>query len=195
WMHWFGWFGFNAGSALSANETAVRAFLTTNTASASAMLAWLFFDAVRGRRPSALGAAVGAVVGLVAVTPAAGFITVGHSLFIGTLASLVSNLATGWKSRTRLDDTLDVFPCHGVGGMVGMIATGVFADKVGLIYGDPTIFLRHVGALGIVAVFSFGGSYVLYHVTDALIRIRVRPEQEDAGLDLSQHSETVGAAA
>ncbi|MBI5200153.1 MAG: ammonium transporter [Elusimicrobia bacterium] len=194
-MLWFGWFGFNAGSALSANATAVQAFLTTNTASAAAMLSWLFFDAVRGRRPSALGGAVGAVVGLVAVTPAAGYVTVGHSIFIGTIASLVSNLATGWKSRTRLDDTLDVFPCHGVGGMVGMIATGVFADKVGLIYGDPTVFLRHMAALVVVGVFSFGGSYLLYPVPDAVIRIRVRPDQEEAGLDLSQHAETLGATA
>jgi Amt family ammonium transporter len=194
-MLWFGWFGFNAGSALAANETAVRAFLTTNTASAAAMLAWIFFDAVRGRRPSAVGAAVGAVVGLVAVTPAAGYVTVGHSLFIGALASIVCNLAATWKSRVQVDDTLDVFPCHGVGGMVGMLATGLFAEKVGLIYGDPTVFLRHVVAMALVAAYSFGVSYLLYHVSDAMIPIRVRPDQEEAGLDLSQHSETVGVAA
>ncbi len=191
-MLWFGWFGFNAGSALAANETAVLAFITTNTASAAAMLAWIFFDGVRGVRPSALGACVGAVVGLVAVTPAAGFITVGQSVFIGILASLVSNLAVQRKSRSQLDDTLDVFPCHGVGGIVGMLATGVFADKVGLIHGDATVFLRHVAALGVVGVFTFGGSYLLYLATDAVISLRVRPEQEQAGLDLSQHAETLG---
>jgi Amt family ammonium transporter len=191
-MLWFGWFGFNAGSALAANETAVLAFITTNTASAAAMLAWIFFDAVRGVRPSALGACIGAVVGLVAVTPAAGFITVGQSAFIGMLASLVSNVAVQRKAKSRLDDTLDVFPCHGVGGMVGMVATGVFADKVGLIHGDPTIFLRHLAALAGVAVFTFGGSYALYKLTDAAISLRVRPDQEEAGLDLSQHAESLG---
>ncbi|MBI5631338.1 MAG: ammonium transporter [Elusimicrobia bacterium] len=190
-MLWFGWFGFNAGSALAANETAVLAFITTNTASASAMLAWVFFDAVRGRRPSALGAAVGAVVGLVAVTPAAGYVSVGASMAIGILASLVSNLAVYWKSKSTFDDTLDVFPCHGVGGMVGMLCTGIFADKVGLIHGDPTTFLHHLGATVIVGAFSFFGSYVLYKVTDALITLRVRPDQEELGLDISQHAETL----
>ena len=188
-MLWFGWFGFNAGSALAANETAVLAFLTTNTASAAAMLAWVFFDAVRGRRPSALGAAIGAVVGLVAITPAAGYVTVGASIAIGAVASIVSNLAVHWKSKTALDDTLDVFPCHGMGGIVGMIATGVFADKVGLIHGDPTIFLRHMATILIVGVYSFGGSWLIYKLCDAAITLRVRPEQEAAGLDVSQHAE------
>jgi ammonium transporter, Amt family len=192
-MLWFGWFGFNAGSALAANETAVLAFLTTNTASACAMLTWVFFDAVQGRRPSALAASVAAVVGLVAITPAAGYVSVGHSITIGVVSALVSNLAVHWKSRSTLDDTLDVFPCHGVGGMVGMLLTGVFADKVGLIHGDPTTFLHHVGALFLVAIFSFVGSYVLYKVTDEVISLRVRPEQEDAGLDVSQHAETFSA--
>ncbi|MBI5247163.1 MAG: ammonium transporter [Elusimicrobia bacterium] len=189
-MLWFGWFGFNAGSALAANETAVLAFLTTNTASASAMLAWVFFDAVRGRRPSALGAAIGAVVGLVAITPGAGYVTVGASITIGAVASVVSNLAVHWKSKTALDDTLDVFPCHGMGGIVGMIATGVFADKVGLIHGDATIFLRHLAAIGIVGGYSLAGSWLIYKVTNAIITIRVRPEQEEAGLDLAQHAES-----
>jgi Amt family ammonium transporter len=189
-MLWFGWFGFNAGSALAANETAVRAFITTNTASAAAMLGWVFLDAVRGRRPSAMGACVGAVVGLVSVTPAAGFITIGQSVFIGLAGALVSNLLVHRKSRWTLDDTLDVFPCHGVGGIVGMILTGVFAEKVGLIHGDPTIFGRHMAALLIVGVFSFGGSWLLYKLTDAIITLRVRPDQEEQGLDLSQHAET-----
>src|SRR6195256_4863134 len=123
-MLWFGWFGFNAGSALSASGQAAMAFATTNTASASAALAWIFFDRMRGQKPSALGACVGAVVGLVAITPAAGYVSIGESIFIGTCASVVSNLMVHWKNNSStLDDTLDVFPCHGVGGMVGMLMT------------------------------------------------------------------------
>ena len=189
-MLWFGWFGFNAGSALAANDSAVLAFINTNTASAAAMLAWVFIDAVRGRRPSALGASVGAVVGLVAITPAAGYVPVGSAILIGAVASAISNLAVHWKSRSTLDDTLDVFPCHGVGGIVGMIATGIFAEKTGLIHGDTTLFLRHLGATVFVGLFSFCGSYLLYMITDAAITMRVRPEQEELGLDLSQHDES-----
>jgi Amt family ammonium transporter len=191
-MLWFGWFGFNAGSALSASGLATMAFATTNTASAAAALAWIFFDGMRGQKPSALGACVGAVVGLVAITPAAGFVSVGESIFIGTSASVLSNLVVHWKnSASTLDDTLDVFPCHGVGGMVGMLLTGVFAKDVGLTSGHVATFLVHCGALVFVAAFSFGGSYLLYAVTDVIIPLRVTSEQEDAGLDLSQHGEVM----
>lgn len=188
---WFGWFGFNAGSALGANSLAVLAFATTNTASASAALSWIFFDVLRGRKASASGASIGAVVGLVAITPAAGFVSVGASIFIGVVASLISNLAVTWKSKSTLDDTLDVFPCHGLGGIVGMIMTGVFAKDVGLIYGQTTTFFVHIIALIIVSVFTFGGSYLLYKLTDLLISLRVTKEQEEIGLDLSQHDESV----
>ena len=188
---WFGWFCFNAGSALGANSLAVLAFATTNTASASAALAWIFFDVLLGRKPSASGASIGAVVGLVAITPAAGFVSVGASIFIGAIASIVSNLAVTWKSRSTLDDTLDVFPCHGLGGIVGMIMTGIFANEVGLIYGQTQIFFIHIVGLVIVSVFTFGGSFLLYKLTDFLISLRVTKEQEDIGLDLSQHDESV----
>ena len=188
-MLWFGWFGFNAGSALAANETAAMAFATTNTASAAAMITWVFFDAVLGRKPSALGACIGAVVGLVAITPAAGFVSVPHSIFIGFAASLVSNLAVHWKSRSTLDDTLDVFPCHGVGGIVGMVLTGVLAKEVGLFWGPTTTFTRHMLALVIVGAFSFALSLAIYKVTDMIIALRVPEEQEIIGLDLSQHGE------
>src|SRR5262245_59053578 len=186
-MLWFGWFGFNAGSALSANATAAMAFATTHTASASAMLAWILFDVARGRRPSALGACIGAVVGLVAITPAAGFVSIPHSIFIGFAASIVSNMAVHWKSRSTLDDTLDVFPCHGVGGIVGMILTGVLARDVGLFWGQTTTFMYHLLALVIVSAFSFVGALGLFKLTDWLLPIRVTPEQEAVGLDLSQH--------
>ncbi len=197
-MLWFGWFGFNAGSALAANGLAARAFLTTNTASAGAMLAWLFFDCARGRKPSALGACIGAVVGLVAITPAAGFVSVGASLLIGTVASIVSNVAVHLRTKSSVDDTLDVFPCHGVGGIVGMILTAVFADKVGLIYGQTETFIHHIYALGIVTTFVLSGSYVLYRISDITIPVRVSDAEEDMGLDLSQHGESldeIGTAA
>jgi ammonium transporter, Amt family len=190
-MLWFGWFGFNAGSALAASGQAAMAFATTNTASASAALAWIFFDQMRGHKPSALGACVGAVVGLVAVTPAAGYVTVGESIFIGSCAAVISNLMVHWKNASTLDDTLDVFPCHGVGGMVGMLMTGFFAKDVGLTSGHAYTFLVHCGALLFVAAFSFGGSYMLYRVTDLVIPLRVSEDQEEMGLDLSQHGEVM----
>ncbi len=189
-MLWFGWFGFNAGSALAANGTAAMAFATTNTASAAAMLGWMFFDWLRGNKPSALGACIGAVVGLVAITPAAGFVSVRSSICIGLVASVISNLAVHWKTRSTLDDTLDVFPCHGVGGMVGMIFTGIFAKDVGLASGQTRTFLYHLLALVVVTTFAFVGSLILYKITDLIIPLRVTEEQEEMGLDLSQHGET-----
>jgi len=188
-MLWFGWFGFNAGSAVAANGSAVLAFATTNTASASAMLGWMFFDWLRGRKPSALGACIGAVVGLVAITPAAGYVTVRESILIGLVASVASNLAVHLRTGSTLDDTLDVFPCHGVGGMVGMIFTGIFADH-GLAQGETKLFSRHLIALAIVSAFSFLGSLILFKITDLIIPLRVTEGQEAEGLDLSQHGET-----
>jgi Amt family ammonium transporter len=189
-MLWFGWFGFNAGSALKADGTAAMAFATTNTASAAAMLGWISLDWMRGLKPSAMGACIGAVVGLVAITPAAGFVTVRESLVIGLVASVVSNLAVHWKSKSTLDDTLDVFPCHGVGGMVGMVFTGVFAKGVGLTSGQTATFFAHLVALVIVAAYSFFGSWLCFKITDAIIPLRVTEEQEILGLDLSQHGES-----
>lgn len=190
-MLWFGWFGFNAGSAIAANGLAVQAFATTNMASASAMLTWVLFDALVGRRISATGACIGAVVGLVAITPAAGFVSIGQSVFIGFIAAIVSNLAVYYKNRTSLDDTLDVFPCHGVGGITGMILTAVFAKDVGAIYGDFTTLQFHLLALLIVGVFTFSGSWIIYKVVSSITRMRVSKEEELLGLDISQHAETV----
>jgi ammonium transporter, Amt family len=189
-MLWFGWFGFNAGSATAANGTAATAFATTNTASACAMLGWMFFDWIRGRKPSAMGACIGAVVGLVAITPAAGFVTVRDSVVIGLVASVCSNMAVHYKNKSTIDDTLDVFPCHGVGGMVGMICTGIFAKDVGLVYGQTSTFLYHLLALVIVTIFTFGGSLLLYKITALTIPLRVSESQEREGLDFSQHGET-----
>ncbi len=192
-MLWFGWFGFNAGSALAANESAVGAFLTTNAACAAAMLMWLFLDMAAGRKPSALGACIGAVVGLVAITPAAGFVSSGASIAIGVIASVISNYAVNLRTRSNVDDTLDVFPCHGVGGIVGMILTGVFAKDVGLIYGETHTFLVHLGGLAIATVYTFVVSYILFKMVDMLVPLRVTAEQEELGLDISQHGETMSS--
>lgn len=188
-MLWFGWFGFNAGSALSASPLAVLAFGTTNMAAASALITWVMFDALVGRKITAMSACIGAVVGLVAITPAAGFVTIGQSVFIGFAAAIISNLAVYYRQKTSLDDTLDVFPCHGVGGITGMILTAVFAKDVGLVYGQTTIFLYHLLALLVVGVFTFGGSYLIFKLTNAIISLRVSPEEEKLGLDISQHQE------
>lgn len=197
---WFGWFGFNAGSALSAGPLAASAFATTNTASASAGLAWILFDATRGKKPSALGFCIGAVVGLVAITPAAGFVTVPSSLFIGTFAALISNVVVHWKSKTSLEDTLDVFPCHGVGGAVGMVMTGLLASQAvngangtgnGLFFGEFELFKVHMIALVIVVAYSFFGSLLLLKITDLISTLRVSPEEKKVGSDFSQHGEAI----
>jgi Amt family ammonium transporter len=187
---WFGWFGFNAGSAMSAGVLAASAFATTNTASAAAGLAWILFDAVRGKKPSALGFCIGAVVGLVAITPAAGFVTIPSSLFIGTFASLISNVMVHWKTtKTSLEDTLDVFPCHGVGGAVGMVMTGLLAHTSvnganttgnGLFFGETTLFLIHLKALAIVVAYTFIGSMVILKITDLISSLHANPAKKKA---------------
>jgi Amt family ammonium transporter len=189
-MLWFGWFGFNAGSALAANGVAASALVNTNTASAAAMLTWIFYDAAKGKKPSAIGAAIGLVVGLVAITPAAGFVNVGSSIFIGVIAAIISNYAITLRTKSTLDDTLDVFPAHGMGGIVGMLATSVFANEVGLIHGEITTFLFHLLALAIVGVFTFGGSLLMYKITDLIVPLRISPHGEKIGLDISQHDES-----
>jgi Amt family ammonium transporter len=190
-MLWFGWFGFNSGSSLGANENAVLAFANTNFASASAMLMWMFYERFQNRKMSALGACVGAIVGLVAITPAAGYVTPAQSIFIGAIAALVSNFAIRMFVKSKIDDTLEVFPSHGVGGMVGMVLTAVFAKDVGLVYGETSTFIHHILALIIVAAFTFFGSLLLYTLVDKLLAMRVTEEQESRGLDLSQHGEHI----
>src|SRR6201992_289454 len=179
---WFGWFGFNAGSALGSGTLAAAALGTTTTASAAAAIAWIFFDMLRGKKPSVMGACIGAVVGLVAITPAAGFVSIPHSLIVGIVAAVVSNLLVIWRSSTSIDDTLDVFPCHGVGGMMGMLLTGVFAHQNvnggnstgnGLYYGETHLFFLHVLTLIGVSIFAFLGSYALLKITDMISTLRV----------------------
>ena len=196
---WFGWFGFNAGSAGAANALAVSAFATTNTAAAAAGLSWMFFDVLRGKKPSVLGFCIGAVVGLVAITPAAGFVAIPQSIFIGFIAAIISNMAVHYKAKSSLDDTLDVFPCHGLGGMVGMIMTGIFATKNvngggndGLLYGNPTFFFIQLKALAIVVAYSFTVSLLIFKFIDIVLPLRVSIEDETLGLDASQHNEKYG---
>jgi Amt family ammonium transporter len=189
---WFGWFGFNAGSALGANSLAVSAFATTNTAAAAAGLSWMFFDVLRGKKPSVLGFCIGAVVGLVAITPAAGFVAIPQSITIGVVAAIISNLAVTLKSRSKLDDTLDVFPCHGVGGIVGMLLTGFFAtttvNSAGT-DGSLSFFFTQLKAVAIVVAYSFIVSYGIFKLINMINPLRVSSEEEELGLDESQHNE------
>ena len=195
---WFGWFGFNAGSAVGATPLAVNAFGTTNTAAAAAGLAWMFFDVIKGKKPSVIGFCIGAVVGLVAITPAAGFVGVPQSIIIGVVAALLSNIAVGIKHKSKLDDTLDVFPCHGFGGMVGMLLTGVFANKVvhgiaegphGWFYGNPSFFFTQLKAMLLVSSYAFAVSFAIFKFINFILPLRVTEEEEELGLDQTQHNE------
>ena len=180
---WFGWFGFNAGSALAANGDAVTAFLTTNTAAAAAMVAWLLADVWAGRPAMAMNAAIGAVVGLVAITPAAGYVTAPASIAIGVIAAVASNaLVNAAWLKGRLADTLDVFACHGVGGLVGMVLTAVFATKGGAVTGDFTLLGKHLAATVLVAGFAFGMSMIIYRVVDFISRLSDHHPEDAANL-------------
>jgi Amt family ammonium transporter len=195
---WFGWFGFNAGSAVGAGSLAAQALGTTTVAAAAAAMTWVFMDKVLGHKLSAMGASIGAVVGLVAITPAAGFVSIPHAIAIGIIASAISNLAVSKFPKGKIDDALDVFACHGVGGMVGMLLTGVFAsksvnsivgDNQGLIFGDATLFLIQLKAMVIVSIFAFTASYALFFIVNKITPLRVTEEKEELGLDISQHGE------
>lgn len=190
---WFGWFGFNAGSALAANATAAMAFATTTSASATAMLTWGFFERLHGKKFSAIGACVGAVVGLVAITPAAGYVSVPESIFFGFVTSIVCYKVLNSKATRRIDDTLDVFACHGMGGIMGMILTAVFArgENASLLHGGWGVFAHHMLALLLVSAFAFFGSLLLFRVVNWFLPLRVSEDSEKAGLDLSQHDETI----
>lgn len=195
---WLGWFGFNGGSSLAADGIAISAFLNTNTAAATAMVVWVALDGLRGHKPSAMGAAIGAVVGLVAITPCAGWVTVGQSICISFIITVCCNAACSWKSYGKmLDDALDVFPTHGLGGIIGTILTGIFAYDF-FAASDPEMisrsqfFWNHVLVLVIVFIYTFCMSYLLYWITDKIIPMRVSKRSERIGLDRSQHDEVYG---
>jgi Amt family ammonium transporter len=192
---WFGWFGFNGGSALAANDFAVLALVTTNLAAAAAAVSWMLLDWVIKGKPSAVGISVGAVVGLVAITPAAGYVNITSALIIGLAAGIISNLVANWRAgRWKIDDSLDVFACHGVGGIWGSIATGLFASGTingvnGLFFGNSGQLFDQLLAVVVVALFAFFGSYFLLKLVNLFSPLRVTPQAEDAGLDLSEHGE------
>ncbi|MCQ2376260.1 MAG: ammonium transporter [Salinivirgaceae bacterium] len=185
---WLGWFGFNGGSSLAADGIAIKAFLNTNTAGATAMMSWIFFDCLRGRKPSGMGAAVGAVVGLVAITPCADVVTTGQCFIIALLTTLVCNTAVHWREKSSIDDALDVFPTHGTGGIFATILTGVFS-YTGLIHGGYEEFFNSIIGVAIVVAYTFVLSLALYWLTNKMIPMRVSLKSEQMGLDVSQHDE------
>lgn len=194
---WFGWFGFNGGSALAANGLAVSALVVTNLAASAAALSWMAVDWKMKGKPSAVGMAVGAVCGLVAITPASGYVGISASIIIGLVAGVISNLVANWRAtRTKIDDSLDVFACHGVSGVWGALATGIFATTAinsaganGLLYGNPNQLAVQAIAVLAVAAYTFIGSYILMKLISKFMDIRVNPKDEDKGLDHSQHGE------
>ena len=193
---WFGWFGFNGGSALAADNLAASAVVVTNLAAAAAAVSWMVMDWVIKGKPSAIGIAVGSVCGLAAITAASGYVSFMAAVIIGLVAGVVSNLVANWRAgRSRIDDTLDVFACHGIGGMIGALAVGLFATALvnpnvnGLFYGHPAQLGIQALAVVVVSVFAFVGSYLLLRLVDLFSPLRVSPKEEEDGLDLSQHGE------
>lgn len=196
---WFGWFGFNAGSALGANELAVHAFMTTNTSAACAMLTWMLIEKVKHGKPTVLGAATGAVVGLVAITPGAGFVPLWSSIIIGALVSPICFFFMDVvKSKFGYDDALDAFGCHGIGGIWGGIATGLFTQKSinsaaqwnGLLFGDTKLFVVQILSIIITIVFAGVMTFIIVKVIKLFGDIRVSEESEAEGLDITEHSES-----
>ncbi len=192
---WVGWFGFNAGSALAANGVAVNALLTTNTSAATAGLVWMLLSWLDGR-PSTLGVATGMVVGLAAVTPASGYITPLASMVVGAVAAPIAYYAMRFRSRLQLDESLDVWACHGMSSIWGMIAAGLFATVAvnsdggnGLFFGNPGQLAVQVLAVAVTIAFSFGMTWLLAKVLDVSLGLRVTSMEEEVGLDISSHGE------
>jgi len=194
---WFGWFGFNGGSALAANGIAASAFVATNTAGAAAAIVWMILSWFH-RRPSVLGVATGAIAGLAAVTPASGFVDPLSAMAIGAIASMISYYVIVLRMTVRIDESLDVFACHGMGGMWGMLATGIFASKAinpsgadGLIHGNIALLGTQAYAVAVIAIFSFVITFILAKLIDMFMGLRVKDNEEMVGLDISQHAESI----
>jgi len=194
---WFGWFGFNGGSALAANGLAASAFVATNTAGAAAAIVWMILSWLH-RRPSVLGVATGAIAGLAAVTPASGFVDPLSAIVIGAVASVISYYVIVLRMTIRIDESLDVFACHGMGGMWGMLATGIFASRSinpagadGLIHGNIALLGTQAFAVAVIATFSFVLTLIIAKLIDMFIGLRVKDNEEMVGLDISQHAESI----
>ncbi len=195
---WFGWFGFNAGSALAANGLAVSAFIATNTAAAVAALTWMAIEWISAGKPTVLGGATGAVAGLATITPASGYVSVGSAMLIGIMAGMVCYSAVVFvKQKLTYDDSLDAFGVHGIGGMIGMLATGLFAQKVingagnnGLFFGNAGLLGAQAVAVGVVVVYSILLTFALLKLIDLVLGLRVNDEEELIGLDHTQHKES-----
>jgi Amt family ammonium transporter len=188
---WFGWFGFNAGSGLAANGQAVTAFLVTNTCAAVAMMVWVILGMLHGGKVSGVGAASGAVAGLVTITPASGFVGVGGALALGVLSGIFTFYAVQLRNKTSLDDALDVFAIHGIGGIVGAVGTGIFATGVGLIYGKTDAFIENIIAVVATMVYSLVATLLILKILDVIpgLGLRSTESDEDNGLDISDHGE------
>lgn len=196
---WFGWFGFNAGSALGASGLAAHAFVTTFVAAAAAMLLWTAVDTIKDGKPTTMGGCIGVVAGLVAITPAAGFVSVSSALIIGATAGILCNLISRLvKGKFKVDDTLDVFACHGIGGLIGCIMTGLLATTAvndggadGLLLGGSELFSANLAAAFAVAAYSVVATFIILKVVNVITPLRVSDADETAGLDASQHGEVV----
>ena len=188
---WFGWFGFNAGSGLAADGLAVSAFLVTNTCAATAMMSWVILGMFHGGKVSGVGAATGAIAGLATITPASGFIGVESSLYLGIITGIITFYAVYFKSKVNLDDALDVFAVHGIGGIVGLIGTGIFATNGGLINGSSDLLVENFIMIVSTVAYSLIVSIVILKILDMIPGLGLRSEEneEDQGLDLSDHSE------
>jgi Amt family ammonium transporter len=194
---WFGWFGFNGGSALSSGGLASSAIVATTLAGSAAGLVWMIIAWIH-KRPSLLGASTGAIVGLATITPASGFVSPLSAMLIGSVSAVISYYTIVWRVKSGVDESLDVFACHGMGGIVGTLSVGLFAEKAinpaganGLFFGNPGQLGAQAIAVVVIAVFAFVVSYVMAKIIDAVFSLRARENEEDVGLDISQHGETI----
>jgi ammonium transporter, Amt family len=195
---WFGWFGFNAGSTMEANNVVASVVIATGLSAAAAALSWMAVDYVVRKKPSAVGFSVAAVCGLVAITPGAGFVTPIAAIIIGLASGIISNLAASWRAKTGIDDTLDVWACHGVNGTLGLIATGLFATVTvnaaganGLLYGNPSLLVTELIGIAAVAIYAFVGSFAILKVMGMVMKLRVSPKEEEEGLDKVELGESL----
>ncbi|MCX6648175.1 MAG: ammonium transporter [Candidatus Bathyarchaeota archaeon] len=195
---WFGWYGFNAGSTMEANNVVASVVLTTSLSAAAAGLSWMAVDYIVRKKPSAVGFSVAAVCGLVAITPGAGFVGPVAAIIIGLASGVVSNLVASWRAKSGIDDTLDVFACHGVNGTLGLIATGIFASAAinaaganGLLLGNPSLLVSELIGIVAVAAYAFIGTFAILKALGMVTKLRVSPKEEEEGLDIAELGESL----